>query len=279
MRIEAMEIGVGGILLIIVLAAVVPWAIASALGRVDAGVTLSGLRNGLIVAVLIGAAVGVLVALFNNGDAEEIGISSAGIGAIIGVFVGFAYFWLGSTLIPIGLIFKAKPAWSTVGAWAAVPIIVVSLGLGYTAYRSADDSSATQTTANGTVQLSLNTGGVRPISASGVATCSTDKSGSESVVAGTKGNAAIMSTEGTVVQITFDLEPGATNPSIVLTVANESAMPGKGWDASPQTIALDPGSNMIGGHATLTGLVPHGADGQPVPNTTWSGDFTWLCKA
>ena len=116
------------------------WAAAFVLGRVDARVTARGLRNGaLIAAALFGITV-VIVTFVYNGRAvfvDTLDLTGAfELGLIVGAVVAVSYLWLGAVLIAIGLIFRSKPQWSTLGAWAAVPVIVVSLGFGYVSYRS-----------------------------------------------------------------------------------------------------------------------------------------------
>ncbi|HEY5488246.1 MAG TPA: hypothetical protein VIK00_00275 [Candidatus Limnocylindrales bacterium] len=236
------------------------WATAIALRRVDLSITLRGLRNGLLVALALFALTFVLEALLFN-------VTS---GLIVGLVVGAGYFWIGSTLIPVGLVFKSKPAWTTLGAWAAVPVIVVSIGFGYTEYRSANDQPQS-TTANGTIALSLNGLGQYPVTANGVATCSTSSAGDMALFGGTAGNAAVMSQDGRVVQLQFSIAASGANPSLSLTVGSQTA------NAAPQTMRLDPGSSPTGGHATLAGIDPLGTNGQPDPSQVWSGDFSWSC--
>lgn len=239
---------------------VVLWVAALALHRVDPAVTVRGLRNGLIVALALFAVTAVLETwLFN--------VSS---GLIVGLVIGVGYLWVGATLIPLGLVFNSKPAWTTLGAWAAVPVIVVSIGFGYTEYRAANDQSQT-TTANGTIALSLNGLGQYPVTANGVATCTTGTAGDMTLFGGSSGNAAVMSADGRVIQLQFSIDANSANPTLSLTVGSQTA------SSTPQALALDAGSSATGGHAKLVGLLPLGADGQPDPANPWSGDFSWAC--
>lgn len=236
------------------------WVTAIALHRVDPAVTLRGLRNGLIVALALFALMFVLETwLFN--------VLS---GLLVGLVVGLGYFWVGATLIPLGLVFNSKPAWTTLGAWAAVPVIVVSIGFGYTEYRAANDQAQT-TTANGTIALSLNGFGQYPVTANGVATCTTGTAGDMTLFGGASGNAAVMSEDGRVIQLQFSIDANSANPSLSLTVGSQTST------STPGALTLDAGSSAIGGHAKLVGMVPLGANGQPDPANPWSGDFSWSC--
>jgi hypothetical protein len=233
------------IVAVAVVATIVPWAAALALHRVDAGVTLRGLRNGLIVAAALFAVVFVLEAVLFNAQS----------GLLVGLVVGLGYFWIGSTLIPIGLLFKSKPAWTTLGAWAAVPVIVVSLGFGYVSYRSVGTDAPNNTTANGTIELSFDSlGGPEPVTASGVATCTYDSAGNMTLIAGSTGNAAVMSTDGRVIQLELDLNANGTVAGLSLTMSGQQSEP---------TLTLDPGAAPRGGHGRLGGPLP--------------GDFNWTC--
>ena len=248
-------IAVAGLAVTIVL-----WVTAIALHRVDAAVTLRGLRNGLLVALGLFAVTFVL----------ETWLFNASSGLIVGLVVGLGYLWVGSTLIPLGLVFNSKPAWTTLGAWAAVPVIVVSIGFGYTEYRAANDQSQT-TTANGTIALSLSGFGQYPVTANGVATCTTGTAGDMTLFGGSSGNAAVMSADGRVIQLQFSIDATGANPTLSLTVGSQTST------STPGALALDAGSSATGGHAKLTGMVPTGANGQPDPANPWSGDFSWAC--
>lgn len=239
---------------------IVLWVAAIALRRVDPAVTVRGLRNGLIVAFALFAVTFVL----------ETWLFNATSGLLVGLVVGLGYFWVGATLIPLGLVFKSKPAWTTLGAWAAVPVIVVSIGFGYTEYRSTNDQAQT-TTANGTIALSLNGFGQSPVTANGVATCSTSTAGDMTLFGGASGNAAVMSEDGRVIQLQFSIDANSANPSLSLTVGSQTST------STPGALALDAGSSPIGGHAKLVGMVPLGANGRPDPANPWSGDFSWSC--
>lgn len=236
------------------------WVTAIALHRVDPAVTVHGLRNGVIVALGLFAVTLVLETwLFN--------LSS---GLLVGLVVGLGYFWVGATLIPLGLVFNSKPAWTTLGAWAAVPVIVVSIGFGYTEYRAANEQTET-TTANGTIALSLNGLGQYPVTANGVATCSTSTAGDMTLFGGASGNAAVMSADGRVIQLQFAIDANGANPSLSLTVGSQTST------STPQALTLDAGSSPTGGHAKLAGMVPLGANGQADSANPWSGDFSWSC--
>ena len=143
----AMDIDPRIVAFVAIAATVVLWAVAIVLGRVDARVTARGLRNGSLIALVLFAITAVIVALVFNGRAVFLATldltGAVELGLLVGLIVGLGYLWLGSVLIAIGLIFRSKPQWTTLGAWSAVPVIVVAAGFGYTSYRSvaADTSS------------------------------------------------------------------------------------------------------------------------------------------
>ena len=124
------------------------WAVAILLQRVDARVTARGFRNGSIVALILFVITTIVVTIYFNGRASGLITfdlpAALSLGAFAGLVVGLAYLWLGGLLIAIGLIFRSTPAWSTVGAWAAVPVLVVSLGFGYVSFRSVNAEGSGQ---------------------------------------------------------------------------------------------------------------------------------------
>src|SRR6476469_2294171 len=107
---------------------VILWAIPIALQRVDSRVTVRGFRNGSIAAiVLFLIATAIVTFYFNGRDTGIVTLDLSGalaIGVFAGLVVALGYLWLGALLMAIGLIFNSKPAWSTIGTWAAVPVIV-----------------------------------------------------------------------------------------------------------------------------------------------------------
>lgn len=248
------------------------WAIPIALQRVDARVTARGFRNGSVIATGIFLVSAVIVAiLFDQGGAILLGV-------FVGLILALGYLWLGSLLIAIGLIFRAKPAWTTVGAWAAVPVIVVSVGFGYVSFRSVRDEGSSPPTYLGLVDLEVTGANLGSVHASGDAQCQYDSTGAVRVKAGTVAADSTLTTEdGRLVSVQFDLDAAASAPSLTLVIGVAEADPGKGWQPSPQTIKLAPGSTPRDGSATLTGLVPLGADAFPDERDRWSGQLTWSC--
>ena len=242
-------------------ATVVLWAVAIVMGRVDARVTARGLRNGSLIAFVLFAISAVIVAFVFNGRAvflTTLDLTGAiGLGLLVGLIVGLGYLWLGSVLIAIGLIFRSKPQWTTLGAWAAVPVIVVAAGFGYTSYRSvASDSSTSK--ANGLISLSLNGPGTGRISADGSATCSLDSSGTMTITAGTPTEARIITADGrlTSVQIVASADTGGA------TIEQFSIA---GLDLAPESATTGPGSTTAAGQLQLSG-------------SNWSGTISWSCN-
>jgi hypothetical protein len=112
-------------------ATVVLWAAAIVLHVVDWRVVARGLRNGLIVAAILFAAAGVVVAL---------GYGDISAGLTVGAVFAWGFFWMGATLMPIGLLARGTEAWALYGAWVAVPVIVASSGFALAAIRAAQGS-------------------------------------------------------------------------------------------------------------------------------------------
>lgn len=116
--------------------AVVAWLAATATGHVGRGNTVAGLRNGLIAGLVLGGA----VALFTF---AVIGSRSPMSYAIVaGLAVGAGYFLVGAALMPLGFWFGGGSDWARYGTWAAVVVIVFSLGLGYVAFNAFQEKPA-----------------------------------------------------------------------------------------------------------------------------------------
>jgi hypothetical protein len=263
---------------------VILWAIAIALQRVDSRVTVRGFRNGSIVAVGIFIVTALIVAIFFNG--REIIFATLDLrGAFaLGVFVGLVfalgYLWLGSLVMAIGLIFNSKPAWSTVGTWAAVPVIVVSLGFGYVSFRSVQQEGTSPSALRGSVALQLAGEKLGAVDVIGNAQCEYDGTGALRLRAGGGvGGSTIATPDGRQVYVKFDLDGSAIDPSIQVIVGSAEADPGKGWQPGPDTIALAPGSTTHTGSALLSDLVPVDSKGHPDPTERWSGKVSWTCTS
>jgi hypothetical protein len=197
------------------------------------------------------------------------------IGASAGLAVALAYLWLGSLLVAIGLIFRAKPAWTTAGAWAAVPIVVVSAGFGYGAYRSVSDERARPASYPGTVALQLTGANIGIVSASGNAICQVNSAGDLSLNSGTGAGTALTASDGRPVDIGYTMN--ADGAQVQIVVGDFNAAPGKGWDPSPDTIAVVTSSTAASGQARLKDLVPLNARGEPDATERWSGLLDWTC--
>ena len=169
------------------------------------------------------------------------------LGLIVGAVVAIGYLWLGAVLIAIGLIFRSKPQWSALGAWAAVPVIVVSLGFGYVSYRSVNADTTANSSVNGTLSISLSTPGQDvPLTANGAATCATTPSGVITVHAGTNAEPQIVTDDARVVSAQVTLSPDAPDASLSMTIA--------GLDLSNMTTVTATGSGYAGGQLQITAL-------------------------
>ena len=241
---------------------IVLWAAAFLLGRVDIRETAHGLRNGALIAAVLFAATVVIVTLVYNGRAVFVDtLDLAGafqLGLIVGAVIAVGYLWLGTILIAIGLIFRSKPQWSSLGAWAAVPVIIVSLGFGYVSYRSVNADTTPNSGANGTISISLSTPGQdEPLTADGAATCATSPSGVITVHAGTDAAPQIVSDDGRLVTALVTLSPDTPNADLTMSIA--------GLDLTDMTTVTATGSGYAGGQLQVTAL----------PLT---GTLTWACN-
>jgi hypothetical protein len=110
-------------------ATAIAWAAAFYLKRVDRANALVGLRNGVLMAIAIGAGTAALAWLVLQGAPfrEQAALS-------VGLLFGLGFLWLGLTVMPIGFIYRGGRDWARYGTWAAVVIVVISLGLGWTAF-------------------------------------------------------------------------------------------------------------------------------------------------
>ena len=99
---------------------------------------LAGLRNGVIVGLLLGlATAGVALLVLNSQpDAPALALR-------VGLTIGLGYLWLGAVLMPIGFLARGGYDWARYGTWAAIGIIIFAAGLGYTAYSSFQESPTT----------------------------------------------------------------------------------------------------------------------------------------
>jgi hypothetical protein len=112
-------------------ATVILWGAAVVRHVVDWRLVARGLRNGIIGAVLVFAVFAVIIAL---------GYGDVVLALTLGAALGWGFLWLGGTLMPIGLLARGKEAWVLYGAWAAVPVIVASVGFALAAIRAAPTS-------------------------------------------------------------------------------------------------------------------------------------------
>jgi hypothetical protein len=260
---------------------VILWAAAIVLQRVDARVTARGFRNGSLIAVVLFLIATIVVTIYFNGRTSGLITldlpGALAIGVFVGLLVGLGYLWLGGILMAFGLIFKSKPAWSTAGVWAAVPVIVVSLGFGYVSFRSVQQEGSDPSTYLGGVDLELSGAQLGDVHASGKSQCQYDETGAVRVRAGGGvGGVALNSDGGVPIYIQFGLDATATQPTIQIMVGRIEADPGNGWQPSLETIAVAPGSTPQHGEAVLSGILPL-VNARPDPTERWSGHFTWSC--
>ena len=243
-------------------ATVVLWAVAIVLGRVDSRVTARGFRNGALIAIVLFAITAVVVAFVFNGRAvfvTTLDLAGAiGLGLLMGLIVALGYLWLGSLLIAIGLIFRSKPQWTTLGAWAAVPVIIVAAGFGYVSYRSASADSASSSTANGQLSITLSGPGTGRVSADGAATCSTGSDGTVTVQAGTAADPHIITTDGRLTNVRIVMNPEVGGASL-------EAFAVAGLDVVPGSVTTATGSTATSGQLQLQA-------------TSWSGAISWSCN-
>jgi hypothetical protein len=238
------------------------WAAALLLGRVDAKVTARGFRNGVLIAAGLFAVTVVIVTFVYNGRAVFVDtLDLAGafeLGLIVGAVVAIGYLWLGAVLIAIGLIFRSKPQWSTLGAWAAVPVIVVSLGFGYVSYRSVNAEGKTDSSANGTLSIELSTPGQdEPLTTTGAASCASDAAGTFTIHAGTAAEPQIVTDDGRLVSVQITLSTDAPQAALAMSIA--------GLDLSNMSTETAAGSGAASGQIKVTAA--------PL-----SGTVTWACS-
>lgn len=107
------------------------WGAAIVRHVVDWRLVARGLRNGLIVAVVVFAVFAAIIAL---------GYGDIVLALTLGAALGWGFLWLGGTLMPIGLLARGKDSWVLYGAWGAVPVIVASVGFALAAIRAAPTS-------------------------------------------------------------------------------------------------------------------------------------------
>lgn len=128
-----------GVLLLLAVATAA-WAVALGKRRVDRTTVTRGVMSGLVFAGGLAALAAVAALVFYRGEQPIFGVA-----AYVGLVVGVAFLMLGLTVMPIGLLLGGGAEWARYGAWAAVVVITVSIGFGYTAYKAFEDEQATQT--------------------------------------------------------------------------------------------------------------------------------------
>jgi hypothetical protein len=245
-----------------ILFTIVLWAAAVVLGRVDGRVTLRGFRNGgLIALILFLITVAIVTFVFNGRAVFVVTLDLAGafgLGLLVGAVVALGYVWLGGVLIAVGLIFRSKPQWTTLGAWAAVPVIVVAAGFGYTSYRSVASDGPDASTANGSMHLVLSSGPSEPLTADGAATCTTDTHSQTTISTGTAADPHIITSDGRLVTAQVTTSPDAP-PQGRLTLSIE------GLETDNVGAALSAGSSAAAGQMQLSA-------------PQWTGTLTWSCN-
>jgi hypothetical protein len=124
----------------------VAWILAIARGRVDRAEVARGFTHGAVIATILLAVTATLIAVFLSGReflGGVVGFGEAlGLGVVVGAVLGVAYVVAGAVLMPIGLLVRKSRDWALYGTWAAVVIVIISLGLGWTAYTAYQDDSA-----------------------------------------------------------------------------------------------------------------------------------------
>jgi hypothetical protein len=109
-------------------ATVILWVAAVLFHVVDWRLVARGLRNGLIAALALFALTAVTI---------ELGYGDLTLALTAGAALAWGFFWLGATLMPVGLLARGTAAWVLYGAWVAVPVIVASVGFALAAMRAA----------------------------------------------------------------------------------------------------------------------------------------------
>ncbi len=249
------------IIVVAIAVLLVLWITAIAMHRVDGRVTLRGLRNGALIAAALFAITVVIVTLVFNGRAvfvDRLDLAGAfELGMLVGAVVAVGYLWLGAVLIAIGLIFKSKPQWTTLGAWAAVPIIVMAGGFGYASYKSVNSDSAAASSANGSLHLALSGAQTARVSADGAATCARDADGTLTISAGTSADPHLISTDGRLISTQIVTAGNGAAPALQLEI--------DGVDTSGVTVASVLGASAPAGQLTLSA-------------PTWTGTLAWSCN-
>jgi hypothetical protein len=256
------------------------WLLAARTGRLQRAVTLHGLRNGLLAALVLGLGVTTLITLTMFGRPFLFGgeLSLGGalmLGLLAGTALAVGFFYVGATLLPIGLLLGGGARWASVGSWVLAPVVAVGLYAGYlfSGNLLADIEAPEQR--RGTIDLELNGEQLGRVQASGAAHCLLPDDGSLSVDAGLDGELTSTTGDEVWVQLTLDVELDA---SVVINVAHWSAAPGKGWEPNPDTLSVAEGSRREWGQLELRDLVPlNPATGEPDPTERWSGLLSWDC--
>jgi hypothetical protein len=266
-------------------ATVLLWLAAAARHRVAWLAVRDGLRNGVLVALVLGASVALLLTVMTAGRPLlfEGNVTLAGalaLGSLAGLSLAIGFLWLGLALMPIGLILRAGDGWPRYGTWIAVPVIVASFGLALGAFNAARQEGLQPALSAGTVQLELSGEGLGTVALTATADCQLQPNGALTVEAGTSITAAPPTTaDGRPVTVQMSMAADGSNLALALTVGRLATYSGNGWQPGPDTTVLSGGWTPAAGQLTLTGIVPLDVNrAAPDPVERWSGSLSWTCS-
>ncbi|CAN5634801.1 hypothetical protein BH23CHL7_BH23CHL7_00130 [soil metagenome] len=258
-------------------------------GRLPAGTTsrgelLRGLRNGLLVALVLFVLVGGAVAALTFGRPVLFGTTlelsgALALGALAGSIVAIGYFAFGTVVLLVGLLRRPSPRWMTRDAWLVAPVVAVLVVAAWGFAAGLGEYADRPITRAGTVNLAVAGPDFGQADAQGQAQCILHDGTDLVVRAGTAGGEAAVTTleteDGVVLGIQLAL-PGAAASGLQLDIGGRSAWAGKSVDARLDTA---PGANRFGGTLHFSGLAPlDPRTGEPEPGEGWRGTLTWACQ-
>lgn len=263
-------------LLVAAVATVVIWA-AAVVRRLDRSVVLRGLRVGLAVSLVIGAAITVLVTvvmagrpfIFTTLDFKD----AFFLGLLLAAPIAVGFFWIGSDLLLLGLLFRRGESWATRGAWFATPIAALVGAAVIGGIGALRDQQAQPTMVAGSASLQVSGEMLGAVAAAGDVQCRAWPDGMFRLDGG--GNYTNLTSDDPRPITIYLVVDSIGNPTMGTMVGNLEAFPGKGGDTS--TTVLEPGWSRQRGALTFNNLVPSDTGFQPSPTERWSGRLTWDC--
>jgi hypothetical protein len=251
------------------------WFVAAWRDRLAGMPIGAGLLRGLLVAVVIGVLGGLYLPFaLHLGFPVDVGLGGfLLIGLLIfGIPTALGFYWVGVSLMPLGLLFTRRSAWPTVGTWVATVLVALLGVVGYAGYQSVKAAIDAPAEVAGTVSFDIS-GRVLPrATGSGEATCTLFDNGTFRVDAGLgfTRTQPIVAADGREVTIQM-VWPAERDPSLAISIGDRVSQIGQDGQ-----MTIRDGSTPRAGALIVEGILPM-IGPEPDPSDPWSGSVSWEC--